>query len=378
MIWFLLKILYTRWLNITRWSNFPRIEDISPLDNSGYVIHIALFLSHLEEKHTNIKIDKEYIIKKILFELFQSLIISDINSWTRNYISSIDSKVLEKINKKVIKYILSFQWGDFIREDLKDVLYAKNKKIENDIIQVSKKYAWYNEALVNSKVYLFTYDLVLEEMNNFLDNHKKKLISLKILLENDDYKKYLSHIRRLSYCRRWLWTNRNYNVSVMSHLVLVTFISYILWNIENQNWWNYDIYKMILKSLYHDIPEAITWDIITPTKKSVDWFREILEKVELKMLNDYFFIYIDEEYREKIEKILLEPFEWIEWKLAKKADIISALYEAKVEKDSSNPEYDNIYKKLKKVVLDFNLISSDHFLKEILMDFEEDFSNIEL
>ena len=34
----------------------------------------------------------------------------------------------------------------------------------------------------------------------------------------------------------------------------------------------------MLKSIYHDIPEAITGDIITPTKKSVEWFEEVLEK----------------------------------------------------------------------------------------------------
>jgi hypothetical protein len=36
-------------------------------------------MAHLEEKNGK-KIDKEYIIKRILFGLFNSLILSDINS----------------------------------------------------------------------------------------------------------------------------------------------------------------------------------------------------------------------------------------------------------------------------------------------------------
>jgi len=36
-------------------------------------------MAHLEEENGE-KIDKEYIIKKIIFDLFKSLVLSDINS----------------------------------------------------------------------------------------------------------------------------------------------------------------------------------------------------------------------------------------------------------------------------------------------------------
>lgn len=375
MIWYLLKLLYTKWLNIVRWSNFPRIENISPLDNTWYVIHIALFLSYLEEKNWKI-IDKEYLIKKIIFDLFSSLILSDINSWTRDYILNIDDKIFNKMNQKVIDYINSLQWWEFIKKDLKEIWWEKNKNLEDKIVLAAKKFAWYNEAMINSKVFDFTYDSILDDINLSIEKQREELQSLDLLLKNDSYKKYLSHIRRLSYCKRWSWTKRNYEISVMSHLVMVTFISYILWSYENQQGSAYNIYNMMLRSLYHDIPEAITWDIISPTKEMIEWFRNILEEVETQMLNDYFFVYVEKDYKKNISKYLLDPFSGIEWKLVKKADIISALYEAKIEKESGNIEYLNSYKSLKKKVNDFNLDSTDHFLKEIIMDFEEDYFSI--
>jgi hypothetical protein len=39
-----------RGLTMKRWNNFPRIEEVSHLDNLGFVIHVALFLTYLEEK----------------------------------------------------------------------------------------------------------------------------------------------------------------------------------------------------------------------------------------------------------------------------------------------------------------------------------------
>jgi len=377
MIGTLLKLIFSKWLSIKRWNNFPRIEDITPLDNTWFVIHISLFLAEIEEKNWK-KIDKEYIIKKILFDLFKALILSDINSWTRDYIIKEDEVIMQELEDKVLKYILSLDWEDFLIADIKAIFSKEDKNIEDDIISSAKKFAWYHECLVNSRVFLFTYDVAMEQIQEYLENNKKKLYSLWVLLENDNYKKYLWHIRRLSHAERWSWKQRNYPISVMSHLTIITFISYLLASIENNSWEDYDVLEIMLKSIYHDIPEAITWDIITPTKNAVKWFREVLEKVEENMMEDYFFVYIDNDYKNKVSKYMLDPFSWKHWDLAKKADIFSALFEAKIERDGWNTEFDIIYKNIKKQVNTFSWISSDYFLKNVIMNFEEDISDIDL
>jgi hypothetical protein len=60
------------------------------------------------------------------------------------------------------------------------------------------------------------------------EEKRKELKSLDILLNNDNYKKYLTHIRRLSHSMRWMGQTRIFPISVMSHLVVITFISYII------------------------------------------------------------------------------------------------------------------------------------------------------
>ena len=207
MIWTLLKLIFSRWLSIKRWSNFPRIEDITPLDNTWYVIHISLFLAYLEEKNGK-KVDKNYIIKKVLFDLFKALVLSDINSGTRDYINEVDDSIMPKLEKKVEEYLFSFEGGDIIKQDIKEILSDNSKTLEDDIILAAKKFAWYNECLVNSRVFLFTYDVAMEQIKDYLEKNKKKLYSLWQLIKNDDYKKYLGHIRRLSHCKRWSWKNR--------------------------------------------------------------------------------------------------------------------------------------------------------------------------
>jgi len=377
MIGTLLKLMFSKWLSIKRWNNFPRVEDITPLDNAGFVIHIALFLVHLEEKN-NIKIDKEYIIKKIIFDLFKSLVLADINSGTRDYILKIDKNIMLELETKVLDFLYSFEDWDFIKSDMKQVFSDKTKKIEDDIINAAKKFAWHQECVINARVFLYAYDVALGEINSYLNENKNKLFCLRELLKNDNYKNYLSHIRRLSHAMRWSWKQRKYPVSVMSHLVIVTFISYILANLENGKWWNYNVYDIMARSIYHDIPEAITWDIITPIKNSVKWFRNVLEKVEKQMMNDYFFVYVDEDYEKEIYDYMLDPFSTKEWKLAKHADIISALLESRIERDSNNLEFINIYREIKSQVNKFDDYSSDYILKDVLLSFWDEIWEIKI
>jgi putative hydrolase of HD superfamily len=95
----------------------------------------------------------------------------------------------------------------------------------------------------------------------------------------------------------------------MSHKVVVAYISYIIGMIGNAKGENNDILEMLLRAIYHDVPEVITGDIITPTKKAVPGFVELLEQVESAMMDDYLFGYISPEYTAFLSPYILHPFE---------------------------------------------------------------------
>lgn len=377
MIWNLLKLMLTRGLTMKRWNNFPRIEDVSHLDNVWFVIHVALFLAYLEEKEWN-KVDRAFLIKRIIFNSFSWLILSDINSWTRDYIMEIDDEVFNSIENKAYEYILSQEAPEFIKNDIKETLNNTWNILELSIIEASKKYAWYMECKINEKVFSDMYDVPLTQITINLEEKRKTLKSLDILLNNDNYKKYLTHIRRLSHSMRWNQQKRIFPISVMSHLVLITFISYIIWEIENDAWTNYNIEELLLRSIYHDIPEAITWDIITPTKKAVPRFEEVLEQAEIKMMDDYIFSYVDPEYKQQVFNYMLHPFDWELWKIAKQADILSALFEAKVERNFWGKIFWEIYRGIKKRVNNYWTMSVDYMLKNAIDSFDEKLWDIKL
>lgn len=371
MIWTLLNLMLGRGLTMKRWNNFPRIEEVSHLDNLGFVIHVALFLSYLEEKKWK-KVDKLFLIKRLIFSSFNRLILADINSGTREYILSLDKEIFKRLEGKALEKILELNGPEIIKDDIKDTLNDDSKELELLIIEAAKKYAGLRECTINARVYSEVYEKTFNVIKQDLEKTRTKLLSLDELLWNEDFEKYLSHVRGLSHSFRWIQENRLFPVSVMSHLVYVTFISYVIWTLENEDWAELDMEELLLKSIYHDIPEAITWDIITPTKKAIPGFVEILEQVELKMMEDYMFWYVPEDYKNKISEYIFAPFDDELWKIAKYSDIFSALFEAKIEINNGNLAFKDMYLNIKNKANSFGLTSTDYLVKYWIDKFDED------
>ena len=335
--------MLTRGLSIIRWNNFPRVVDIKQMDNVGATLHTALFIAYLEEQETGKKVDTLYLMKKILFTSFADLILSDINSGTKWYIKKIDSKIFDELYEKAYSYFLESEAPQILKDDFIEVLQEENKRLEDQIFLSAKKYVGYFECKTNGKVFSEMYEVPLKELENSLTELAENLIWLKKLREVPEYEKYMAHIYRLSFSMRWNQYQRTAPISVMSHKVVVVYLSYIIGLIGNENGENNDILEMMLRAIYHDVPEVITWDIITPTKKAVSWFEDLLGKVEQTMMDDYLFGYISSEYKNYLSPYILHPFEGELWAKVKYADIFSALLEAKVEAQAGNSFFHEKY-----------------------------------
>jgi len=326
------------------------------MDNVWATLHTALFLAH----HEKWDIDILYLIKKIIFTSFADLILSDINSGTKSYIKKLDETIFEELYKKAYEHFLGDEAPEILKQDFRDILETKDKYKEDSIFLAAKKYVGFFEASVNP----------LAEMKKELTELSSELPSLKELMRNTDHEKYLAHIYRLSFSMRWNQYGRNTPISVMSHKVIVAYLSYIIWTIGNEHGENNDITEMFLRAIYHDVPEVITGDIITPTKKAVPGFVELLEKVEKTMMDDYLYGYISEEYKDYLNPYILHPFDDELGKKVKYADVFSALIEAKVEDRWWNTLFHEKYQTILAHISHISHPGVEFLLKETLFHFD--------
>ncbi len=344
--------------------------DTKQMDNVGATLHTALFLAYQEEKITGKRLDILYLMKKILFTSLADLILSDIDSGTKGYIKKLDEKIFDELYGKAYEYFLNLDTPKCLKNDFLQTMQETDKELEDKIFFAAKKYLGFFEASTNARVFPEIYEVPLNSIKKDLEDLSHSLESLSELLNNKNHEKYLAHIYRLSYSMRWNQYQRNTPISVMSHKVVVAYSAYVIGMIGNDNGENNDIEDMLMRAVYHDVPEVITWDIITPTKKAVPGFVELLEKVEKTMLDDYLFGYISSEYKDFLTPYILDPFGGELGKKVKYADVFSALIEAKVEDRVWNHFFHEKYQAILAHVSHIWHPGVEYLLKEILFHFD--------
>lgn len=374
--------LIFRGLSIYRWNNFPRIEAVSATDHIGFILHISLTLAHILEEKEGKKTDLGYIYRKILFSSFPTFIHSDISSDVKQRIRLKNPLVARELENKAYDILLGWELPPWMKEDVESIrneIFIREEPypLENAIIRYSKLWASYHEAYFSNEVHLDVYkpamalirkNMAAPEFSTFrqyLDSNPQNQTPI----EN-----YLLNVRRLQSNFRWNRMRRMYPVSVMSHLFVIFFLSYVIGHVEGKS--RDEITDMMTTALFHDIPEVITGDVIAPTKKSIAGLEELLAEIEDEMVHEYLLTYLNEySFKEKFEKAMLDPWNQPNGKLVKLADIFSALFEAKIEV-GNNPEFLKIYARLKKHLHETERKSVDYIFKFGVDYFEDSLEDV--
>lgn len=376
MIWYQIGLIF-RWISIYRWNNFPRLENITTNDNLAFVLHTITLISYIIEEKEGKKVDLSYIYKKVLFESFDTYILSDINSDVQFRVKQKNSAIFKLLQEKVYSFISNLELPERIKDDIKFIYDNKNNpkyELEDNIYHYAKLWVAYYEAYYNGKIYHDIYEPILKNMEARINSKEYDLFKkyININKTESDLEKFLFNIRRLQFNFRRNRMKRMYPVSVMSHLFVTFFLSYIVWNLEGKT--NEEILTLMKIALFHDIPEAITWDIVAPTKRAIKWFEELLADVEKDMLQEYLLVYIDKyKFKAKFEWYMLDPWNWELGKLVKLWDIFSALFEARIEKSD---EYSKTYQNIKRYLHTLPYQSINYLLKFWVDYFDDNIEDI--
>jgi len=317
-------------LSIYRWNTFPRLRELTSLDHLTFVAHISLLIALLRAEKEGVQYDISLLIRKILFSWFFTFVYSDISSDVKERLKNMSPEIYDELENALYATMNTWELPSEVDDDIN---ILRTPSPEDDLIAFAKVWASYYEIYHNSLVYGDAYAKVIRHMMKRSEN--PSFTPFLVYLDFDplgqnDLERYLLVIHRLASSYRWNRSVRKYPVSVLSHTYLITFFTYL---IARRKWCDDSIMTdMLLTALYHDIPEAITGDIITPTKKAVPWLEQSIEAIEHDMVEDYLLSYLDGyEFRHMIKRKMLAPWSEMNGSLVKQADILSAYHEARIE-----------------------------------------------
>lgn len=341
------------WLNIERWNNYPRIERIVETEHIALLLHYITILYFLKENKSNIDLYKIFVY--LIWTSFFTFIYSDINSYVKNKITEKSPKIFDELNNLIKTFLLSLELPKSIKKDIDDA-FSKNflNQEEINLVKFAKLLTVKKEIEVNSKIYYNVYSDSVKDINSLLNKFTLSFRPEKIKLIDD----YINQVKRLKFSYRWNRLKRKYQISVLSHLFIVFFISYIIWKLKKFE--KETVLEMMFRWLFHDIPEALTGDIVSPTKKAVKWLEDLIWQIEEELVYEKLLKNFDISIKEKFTNRMLRPFEWKIWKLVKYADIFCALLETKIE---TTKIFQDLYIKIKRNLLFVNDSSIQYLLK---------------
>jgi putative hydrolase of HD superfamily len=366
----IINLIY-RWLSTRRWNNYPRIEEFVENEHIALVLHVGYVLTKiLNEQWKNINL--LYIYKNIFWSSFFTFIYSDIKFDVKKHIKEKYPSIYEKLWHQINDFFDSLILPDPLRADYKLIfssnfsnnLFNDDFVLENKVLQLAKEIVAKYEISWNISFYPRIYWEIYKEKEKNISDLSKELW-IKKLTPIFDYANYLL---RLKFAYRWNRMSRTYPVSVLAHLFLVFSFSYILWSLKNLD--DKNLEKILTISIMHDIPEALTWDVITPTKQAAEWFVNVLEEIEKDLVNkNIVSLFKDYNFKEEIYEYSLNPFNSEIWKFAKMSDNLSAMFEAKIEKKEA---FNKIYYDIKRYLWSLEDRELDYILKYWVDYFDED------
>ncbi len=311
--------------SIQRWNDYPRMIDLVELDKQAHKFIIAYFLAKFEKD-----IDYVALIEGGIFEFLRRVVVTDIRPDVfHKALMQKKSEINSWVVKNLKDSIKEIDNGDFLKRFEKylvdESLFKKERFILKAASYLSTK--WEFSIIYQTSAFLSDIDKTKIAVEEEIEDYYELIGVRKIALG-----KKLAHLvdisGRLRFQKRWAQTPRIPNTSVLGHMLIVAFLGYFY--SLNIKACEKRVENNFFCALFHDLPEALTRDIISPVKYSVSGLDDIISEYEIRKIEDEILPFVPLKFREEFKYIL-------------------GLYDGKKDEFSNKIKIDNIIKEVQNI-----------------------------
>ncbi len=309
--------------NMHRWNDHFRTVDLTEMDKQAHKAIIAWILGKCEESAGN-SIDWPKLIEHNLFAFIQRIAITDLKPPVYYRImKSKKAEVNQYVYSEFCRLVPNMD-GAFLQR-FKDYLSSENDSKEDDIVRAAHYLATRYEFDLIYDVNRNSYGIentrreIEEQVEGFMDIG---LVGMEHLRDRDDpLTLFVNLVGQLRCQQRWARTPREPKTTVLGHCVFVANAVYL--NDLDHGVDGKQIYNDYYSGLFHDLPEVLTKDVITPVKNSSDDLPELIGNIETDMFSEKVQPLIPADWLDELKLMSLRPFERIDG-LQRDGDAIKA------------------------------------------------------
>jgi len=301
----LLKRLYDA-AYMQRWNDKIRPVELTELDKQAHKMIIAYMLGKFEEGNGNFNwID---VIEGGLFEFLQRLVVTDLKPQVFYNIKE-DTATYRQLNDWVYKQLIPIisPLGPKFCARFQHYFTNPSDTIEKRVLSAAHFYATKWEFNIIERADPSGYEM--EEIKANLQSQQEQYYDvkgIKKLALSANLRNFIDLCGLLRFQLRWSRVHRVPKTSVLGHMLIVAIITY-LFSVQ-MNACPKRCFNNYFTGLFHDLPEALTKDIISPVKHSIRGLSSLIKKYEKEQMKEKVYPLIPESWHPDIRMFTENEF----------------------------------------------------------------------
>lgn len=302
--------------SIERWNDLIRPFDIIEMDKAAEKMVLAYIIGKFEE-NAGKKINWTWMTNASFFDLLIKIALCDIKAPVQALIKSEYPEEYMRLNE----WVLNQYRGMIDDDDLfrKFTIYVGQKagsipvpeedKLTFHVYGAARKYSTMRELEIIKPVNEYVrLSKIEQELNHDIQKYLD-LRGLQLLTTKQRPFEFLLKIEQLRFQRRWNQTPRIPNTSVLGHSYFVAILSLLLSSQYDTKLCEKRIFNNFFSGLFHDLPEAVTRDIISPVKQATDELPQIVKHIEDEIVNKELVPLMEDFYADELMYFTSDEFE---------------------------------------------------------------------
>jgi putative hydrolase of HD superfamily len=277
---------FTKAASMQRWNDHIRPVELTELDKQAHKMVIAYVLAKLEEDRGEI-IDWRSLIEGGIFEFLQRVILTDIKAPVFHKMRE-DKVVRNKLDQHVFNELKNDVNGlnPLFKDNFKKYFLKSPTDIERRILRAAHYLAtnWEFKIIYHTAPFIYGIEETKENIENQIEDHYDLIGVQKISLGKKSFG-FVDLCGQLRFQKRWAHSPRIPETSVLGHMLIVAIASYLCTMEMNGKPCEKRFYNNYYGGLFHDLPEVLTKDIISPVKK-VPNLDEVIKEYENQKMKE--------------------------------------------------------------------------------------------
>jgi len=318
-----------------RWNDKVRPVELVEFDKQAHKMVIAFFLGKFEEDTSGFNWIE--IIEGGIFELLQRLVITDLKPpiFYKIKADRAKYKLLNEWVYKEIEPIISPLGKDFCRR-FKAYFHNSGNNINRKILSAAHFYAtkWEFDIIERANPDGYEIASIKQDLQEKQERYSG-LRGMGQLRKEARYRDFIDLCGQLRFQARWANLHRIPKTSVIGHSLFVAILSY-LFSLEIRAC-DRRCSNNYFTGLFHDLPEVLTRDIISPVKRSVEGLSELIKQYEKEQMEKEIYGLIPKEWHREVRTFTEKEFDSIITFKGRRKKLSSNEINEKYNSDIYNP-----------------------------------------